>query len=453
MPYLETHDQPRALSRRAWLTMAGAAALSGCAAPSRLPSASGFDAVRALAQDAIDKSIAPGVSMKVFRGRTEVFADTRGFSVVEARQALQPESLYRVYSQTKAVTTVAALILAEAGELNLDDPVSAYIPAFARTPVYVSGTTLADLQVEPQARPVSVRDLMRHTAGLIYRHDAHHPVSGLYVARGIDSGSGERFAPADGSPPFTSLAAMVDALAEIPLVAQPGMKFTYGHASDVLGRVVEVVSGKRLRDFAQEKIFAPLAMNASVFEVPATLTERLSGCYLGIAAERARDPLLDIADPAELRPGALRLIDAPGASVFAAPRPIDFGGAGLICSASDYLRFARMLAQGGALDGERILSRASVDAMAQNQLGEQAMANPGLQRLGLGFGLGLATYVNPALAPQGVPASVRFWGGAASTIFWVDPDRDLSGVIMAQVFGGDFRAYHVPLIRALYAAL
>ena len=316
-----------------------------------------------------------------------------------------------------------------------------------------SGDTLEDLRVEPPARPMTVRDLRRHTAGLIYRHDAHHPVSALYVARGIDSGSGERFAPADGGPPFASLEAMIDALAEIPLAAQPGSQFTYGAATDVLGRVVEVVSGKRLRDFAQERVFAPLAMDSSVFEVSPRLTRRLSGCYLGVADERPRDPVLDVVDPADLRAGALRLVDPPEPSAFAAPRPIDFGGAGLVCSASDYLRFARMLSQGGALDGERILSRASIDAMGRNQLGDSALANAGLQRLGLGFGLGLATFVDPALVPQGVPASVRFWGGAASTLFWVDPDNDVSGVIMAQVFGGDFRAYHVPLIRAVYAAL
>jgi CubicO group peptidase (beta-lactamase class C family) len=436
------------VNRRSLIAGGAALALAPGCASSPLRSAASFDPVAALARDAVAKSLAPGVSIMVAGRGGTIYEHATGWADIDANVAIRPDHLFRVYSQTKAVTAVCALILAEDGRLRLDDPVSAYIPAFARTQVYVSGDRLENLRVEPQARPMSVRDLMRHSAGIIYRHDSGYPVSALYVARGIDSGSGERFTPS-----FSSLAAMVDTLAEIPLAAQPGAKFTYGNASDVLGRVVEVASGKRLRAFAAERIFAPLGMTSSMFEVPAALAPRLTCCYAGLAAPRERDPVLDLVNPADLRPGALRIVDHPAASAFAAPRPIDFGGAGLVCSAADYLRFANMLAQGGALGGERILKREAVAAMGASQLGLEAMQNPGLQRLGLGFGLSVATYVDPTKAPAGVPASVRFWGGAASTLFWFDPERQISGVIMAQVFGGDFRAYHIPMVREVYTAL
>jgi CubicO group peptidase (beta-lactamase class C family) len=446
--------RPTQFSRRRLLGAGAALALFPGCASTRPPTASvsRFEPVAALARDAVAKALAPGVAFSVADANGLIFEYAHGFADVEAATPLRPDHLFRVYSQTKAVTCVAAMILADEGRLRLDDPVSAFIPAFARTPVYVSGDTLQNLRTEAQARPVSVRDLMRHTAGLIYRHDTHHPLSALYVARGIDSGSGERFAPTDGGAPFATLESMCNALAEIPLVAQPGSRFTYGNASDVLGRVVEVASGQRLRDFITARICAPLGMNDCMFEVGPDKQSQLTAAYVGLAQPRERNSVLDLVDPTTLGRGALRVIDTPAASVFK-QRPIDFGGAGMVCTAGDYLRFARMLAQGGTLDGERILSRASVSEVRRNQLPAPAMDNAVLRELGLGFGLGVAGYVDAAKVPAPVPADVGFWGGAASTFFWFNPERRLGGVIMSQVFGGDFRAYHLPMIRAFYAAL
>lgn len=423
--------------------LSGAATLGGCATPRVVrPGAAKLSRIGELARMAIDKKAVAGCTIQIGDARGLIHAETHGMADLEAGVALRPDHLHRVYSMTKPVTSVAALILHEAGALDLNAPVARYIPAFAGVQVLDGGTLTAP------GRPVTVRDLMRHTAGLIYRGGEPKAVGALYEARGISNGSGEPHPPTDGSPAPATLEAMIDRLAGIPLVAQPGTRFTYGNATDVLGRVVEVASGKRLSAFMDQAVFKPLDMKDSAFH--AVDPQRLTAAYLGLAAPREQNAILDRVDVATIRPGALRLIDPPAASPFARPRPIDFGGAGLVCTAGDYLTFARMLGGRGTVDGRRILSRASVDLMATNALPEEALANPGLRQAGVGFGLGASMFVDPAKVPDGVPKGCFFWGGAASTFQWSDPENGVGGVIMGQVFGGDFRAWQIPLIQAFY---
>jgi CubicO group peptidase (beta-lactamase class C family) len=236
----------------------------------------------------------------------------------------------------------------------------------------------------------------------------------------------------------------------VPLREQPGTRFTYGNGTDLLGAVIETVTGKRLGTFLQDKVFSPLGMKDTAFQ--AVDPQRLTAAYAGQSA-REQTPILDTGNITSLGDNRLTLVDAPANSPFARTRGIDFGGAGLVSTISDYLAFARMLAAGGAASGARILSPASVALMSANALPDEALATPGLQTLGLGFGLGAACYVNPAKVPAGIPPGVFFWGGAASTFFWADPANQIGGCIMAQVFGGDFRAYHLAMIQAFYRAL
>lgn len=409
-----------------------------------------FSAVGQVAQDAIGKSIIPG-AVTMIGGRDGVlYSDVRGDGHKEADVRLQANSLFRIYSMTKPVTSVAALILHEAGLLDLDAPVSNFIPGFARSMVYAGGDSLETLQLVAPVRAVTVRDLMRHTAGLTYR-SGDTPIGRLYVWRGIDNGSGENFTAMDGSTQPEDLASFAEKIATLPLLNQPGARFTYGNATDVLGRVVEAISGQRLGAFMQARIFAPLGMTQTAFQ--AVDRARLTAAYFGIAAPRTRNEIIDSTDVSSLGEGQLRLVDPPATSPFARPRPIDFGGAGLVATAGDYLTFARMLALGGAVDGTRVLSEQSVRLMSTNALGAEALEAPGLKSAGLGFGLGAGVYVDPSKTPAGIPPSVFFWGGAASTFFWADPTNGIGGTIMTQVFGGDFRAYQIAMIQAFYRAL
>ncbi len=407
-----------------------------------------FGAVGAVAQLALDRNVVPGCAMIVGGPEGVIHQEVRGLAD-EAGSALRGDHLYRIYSMTKPVTSALALILMEAGILDLEQPVSAWLPEFAAVRVYQSGDTLQTLQTAPLERAVTVRDLLRHTAGLTYR-GADTPIARLYAWRGIDNGSGETITAMDGSPDPTSLAQFAAKIATVPLREQPGTRFTYGNATDVLGAVIEAATGTRLGNLMRDRIFLPLGMMDTAFTAvdPARLTAAWAG-----RSQRPLPNILDTTDLSGLGRNELTLVDRPATSPFARARPIDFGGAGLVASMQDYLLFARMLASGGQLDGTRVLSEDSVRLMSTNALPPAALALPTLQQLGLGFGLGTAMYLDPAKAPAGVPPGVFFWGGAASTFFWADPQNRIGGVIMAQVFGGDFRAYHIAMIQALYRAL
>lgn len=325
-----------------------------------------------------------------------------GMRSIEAKDPMEPNDLFRIYSMTKPITSTAVMILVEAGKVGLDDPVAKYLPAFGDVRVWTPTGPI------PPRRPMTVRDLLRHTSGLTYGIFGQTPVDSLYRKM----------------PAATDLADLTDKLAELPLIGQPGDGWNYSYSTDVLGRIVEVVSGLSLDRFFAERIFAPLKMKDSFFEVPAEKRSRFTGNY------------------ARSGPGRFRLVDSPDSGTYTRPAKVLSGGGGLVSSTSDYLRFAQMILNRGELDGARLLAPGTVSEMLRNQLpGEMVPAIGGLMKLeGTGFGLGFNVIVN-GLDPLRGSNGTASWAGIANTYFFIDPVTKLIGVLMTQF--SPFGAYPI----------
>jgi CubicO group peptidase (beta-lactamase class C family) len=351
----------------------------------------------------------PGWSVAVSRRSVLAHASTGGHRDLAAGLPVEADTIFRVYSMTKPVTAVAAMVLYERGDIKLSDPVAEFIPAFGDMRVFTGGSDVAP-ETEPTARPITLWHLLTHTAGLSYGFHRAHPVDAMYRRAGHEI----------EAPPGCSLAAACETWARLPLLFQPGSEWNYSVATDVLGRVVEVVSGQTLGGFCDERIFAPLGMRDTAFTVPPPGRRRLAQLY-AITPDGSLVPTTALA----------ATVTTPGRG--------HFGGGGLASTTGDYLRFAAMLANRGALDGVRILDRRTVDLMVRNHLpagadlrsfGRPMNAESPLS--GVGQGLGVSVLADPALA--GYPGSPgEFgWGGAASTVFWVDSALDLIVVFMTQ---------------------
>ena len=374
-----------------------------------------------------DKAL-PGAVIMVARKGQLVYAKAFGVRDPAKLDAMEADSIFRIYSMTKPMASVAAMILVEEGRLQLSDPVSKHLPAFKDLKAYTAnGTgTGTGTGTEP-ARPMTVQDLLRHTSGLGYGEISNNAAykealtqAGLYKPGDID------FDARDLSP-----AEQVTRLAAVPLLRQPGTAWEYSLSTDVLGRVIEAASGQRLGDFMAERIFKPLGMKDTAFHVPEAKASRL-------AASFDKDPATGI---------AFKLIDV-------SKRPgNDSGGAGTVSTAADYLRFSQMMLNGGTLDGQRILSRNTVRWMTSDHLGTRIpiAQSPGgnvLYPSQYTFGLGLAVRPADGLAPTPGSAGDYNWGGYAGTAFWVDPKEQLVGVMMMQSPGA-MRNYHRNLLRQL----
>lgn len=356
----------------------------------------------------VDSGRLPCALVAVMRRDELAFFDCHGLRDVAAGTPVTADTVFRIYSMTKPITAVAALMLYEEGCFQLDDPVAAFLPAFAATEVFAGGDAGA-FDTVPVDRPITVHDLMTHTAGFTYGFMDESPVGDLYRARGIDF-------QANAEP----LASIVDDLAEVPLLFQPGTRWNYGVSTDVLGRLVEVWSGRTLAEYFEERILGPLGMRDTGFSVPAHARDRFACNY-----RRGDD-------------GGLELVDAAVDSPFTAPSVTHSGGGGLVSTAGDYLRFARMLARGGELDGVRLLGPKTVELMTSNHLPGD-MAAMGQARfsettyVGIGFGLAVSVMLDPARAQiLGTPGEYA-WGGAASTAFWVDPAEDQIVLLLTQL--------------------
>lgn len=351
----------------------------------------------------------PGWQVLVGRRGHLAHASVGGFADVESGRPVDFGSLYRIYSMSKPVTAVAAMVLYERGELELSDPVARFMPEFADSRVYVGGPDTAPV-TEPLRQPITVRHLLTHTAGLTYGFHRVHPVDALYRAAGHDIEA-----------PDETLAESCRAWAQMPLLFQPGSEWNYSVATDVLGRVVELVSGQSLGAFCRSEIFAPLGMLDTSFTVAPPDADRLVRLYLAtpegglVRGDRDRARVLD-------------------------PHRAHYGGGGLVSTGRDYYRFASMLSAGGALDGIRILGPRTVALMASNHLpGGADIAsfgrpmNPTAPLSGLGQGLGMSVVLDQVRAGYASSAGELSWGGAASTVFWVDPELRLVVVVLTQV--------------------
>jgi CubicO group peptidase (beta-lactamase class C family) len=364
----------------------------------------------------VDEGRLPGAATLIARRGRVVHLETAGWADVEGRRALEPDTIYRIYSMTKPITVVAALLLWEEGRFLLDDAIGDYLPELASMPVLV-GVERGVTVVVPASRSATIRHLMTHTAGMAY---------GVFG----DDAPGERmYVEADLLRPGWTSARMVSALGRLPLLFEPGSRWLYSLSIDVLGRLVEVVSGQPLGEFFRQRIFEPLAMVDTGFAVPETAVGRLGTLY----------------EPAE--GGGLTPIPAPCGRDFARLEPMCSGGGGLVGSIVDYARFAQMLLSGGELHGTRLLAPRTVALMASNHLPPEAGPYGDPPHAGHGFGLGVRVLRDPGLAGQLEGVGSFGWSGLAHTDFWVDPVNEVVGVFMTQVvarapgvaFGRQFR--------------
>ena len=327
-------------------------------------------------------------------------------------------TLFRIASQSKAVTSVAVMMLVEEGGLRLGDRVSRWVPGFATMNVAVA--TDSGNRLEPARREITIRDLLTHSSGLSYGVESL--VQDQYAAAGLGPAAGWGWYFADKREP---ICASVDRLGSLPLVAQPGDQWVYGYSSDVLGCVIERVSGTPLDRFLDERIFQPLAMRSTWFYVPRQEASRLAAVYAAGDSGIVRAP-----DNAR---GQGHYIEGPRVSFS--------GGAGLVSTAGDYARFLQMLLNGGELDGRRVLSPATVALMTRDHVGDLYDAE------GLGFGLGFQILEDAGTAGVYGADGVFSWGGAYGSTYWVDPKHDMVAVFMIQLLpsggldlGAKFRA-------------
>jgi CubicO group peptidase (beta-lactamase class C family) len=373
-------------------------------------SAARLDRITKWMHDWVDGGRLPGMTVAILRKGELAYAHTHGKADIERGKPMRPDTIVRIYSMTKPLTSTAIMMLYEEGRFQLDDPISKFIPGFKNPRVYAGGSR-GKIDTVPAEREITFRDLLTHTSGLTYGFMESNPVDALYRAKegGVDFQTGD-----------TSLREIVDRLATFPLIAQPGKAWNYSVATDVLGCLVDVISGQPFEKFLVEKVIKPLGMVDTDFYVPQDKHERFAANYQAGAG------------------GKLEVIDDPTKSRYLKPRKVNSGGGGLVSTASDYLRFAKFMLNQGCIDGVQLLGRKTVELMTMNHL-KGDMADMGMPRFsestyyGIGFGLGFSVTLDPAKAHiLGSPGEYA-WGGAASTAFWCDPVEDMAVVLLTQL--------------------
>ncbi|MCE8536013.1 beta-lactamase family protein [Ruegeria pomeroyi] len=368
-------------------------------------------------QGYVDRRRYAGSSVLVSQGGQEVFFHAAGQRSIERQLPFTRDTLVRIYSMTKPVTSLAVMMLAERGLFHLDAPVSNFLPSFSDMQALVPGASAID-QTEPAPSP-TLHQLLTHTAGLSY------PFNPGVLARAMEE-QDLLFKPGQGA-----LVDMADKVAALPLAFQPGSRWEYSVSIDILGRVVEVVSGRTLAQFFEDEIFAPLGMSETGFSVPEGAGDRFASLYTPLAGDAMA------LNDAHSGGDTLRLFDEAGKSPFETASMYS-GGGGLVSTIDDYRRFAEMLRRGGEVDGHRLIGPATLDFMMRNHLpgdiasmGPQSFAEQPME--GMGFGLGGAVVLDPARART--PGSVGdfSWGGMASTFFWLDRVNDMTVVFFTQL--------------------
>jgi CubicO group peptidase (beta-lactamase class C family) len=382
-------------------------------------------AIRTLMNQHIAEKKIPGAFGLIARRGKIAYQEAFGMADIEAGKPMRMDTIHRIYSMTKPITSVAVMMLYEEGKFQLNDPVAKYLPEFARVQVGIEEkdpqTGKPALKTVPAKRPITVRDLLRHTAGLTY---------GVFGDTLVDQEY--RKAKILGQ---LNLAEFVKQLAAIPLQYEPGTRWHYSVSVDVLGRLVEVLSGKSFDQFLQERIFTPLEMNDTAFIVPASKKDRLAKLYT-ITKEGKLQPLPTCSNRQECYDGFPNAVPD-----FLHSMGMQSGGGGLTSTAYDYLHFCQMMLNQGQYDGKRLLSRKTVQLMSSDNLGTIPGMGPGI-----GFGLGFAVSKAPGEAGMmGSPGEYN-WGGAAGTRFWIDPQEELIGIFMIQIlphtgleYGSQFR--------------
>jgi CubicO group peptidase (beta-lactamase class C family) len=365
--------------------------------------------------------LAGGVACVAQRGHL-AHLETFGCQNLETQTPMSHDSIFRIYSMTKPIASVALMMLYEESLFNLTDPVSQYIPAFKEVKVWGAGGVL-----ETPLRPIIVQDLLRHTAGLSYGGyaESQSPVDKLYDEADIFNRN-------------ITVEEMTNHIASLPLMYHPGTKWHYSVATDVVGRLVEVLSGKSLADFMQEKIFDPLGMIDTAFHIEPSKLSRFCTLY-------GKTPDSDFG-----------VLDLPNTSEYLPPVALHSGGGGLVSTTEDYLKFAQCILNKGELDGVRLLGPKTVELMTCNHLQSALLpiAYEGKKpMLGIGFGLGFGVLLDVAQA--GIMGSVGDygWGGYAETYFWIDPQEDLIAIMMTQYLPSQSYPIREEFRTAVYQAL
>ena len=373
----------------------------------------------------------PGWMAIVTRNGRVAHFGASGQRDLEAGTPVEPRTLWRIYSMTKPIASVAAMMLWEEGAFELKDPVARFIPAFAGTRVYREGSDQKPV-TEPQSELMRMWHLLTHTSGLTYGFHRSHPVDAMYRAAGFEW----------STPPGKDLAACCEAWAALPLLFQPGSEWNYGVSTDVLGRVIEVISGMSLDRFLAERIFGPLGMTETGFFVAEAEAGRLAALY-------APDP----------KTGAAKRHDDLGKAVLSPPACLS-GGGGLVSSAADYHRFTQMLLGGGELDGTRLLGSRTLRFMATNHLPGgvdlEAFGRPLFAETtfdGVGFGLGFSVVEDPVAGRFPSSPGEFAWGGAASTVFWVDPKERMTAMFFTQLMPSSTHPIRSQLHQLVHQAL
>jgi CubicO group peptidase (beta-lactamase class C family) len=388
--------------------------------PEAKPESLGFSQARlqrlsdAFARE-IDKGTIPGATIMVARRGHIGWFDALGQQNPEDSRPMARDSIFRIFSMTKPIVSVGIMMLVEEGHILLDEPLVKYIPEFADQKVGVENNGKLDLVA--LKRPITIQDLLRHTSGITYEHTGNGLVQQLYQQSRVRSRK-------------ISNAEHASLVASMPLVCQPGAEWNYSRSTDILGRLIEVVSGKALGAFLTERILAPLQMTETAFHTGDENAHRLAEPF-------ATDPWTG--DKVQL----FSMLEKP---------VMESGGGGLLSTTMDYARFAQMLLDGGALDGTRIIGRKTLEWMAADHLDASVKIQGTLTQPGHGFGLGFGVRTQTGLASTAGSPGQFFWSGMGGTFFWIDPKEDLFAVFMSQ--GPGQRVHTRALMRNLvYAAL
>jgi CubicO group peptidase (beta-lactamase class C family) len=378
----------------------------------------------------VDAGRFPGTQLLVYRRGKIVHSAVQGFADVERKAPMKDDTIFRIYSMTKPITSVAFMMLFEEGRVALDEPVHKYIPEWKNLGVFQAGTAPAFL-TRPPSRPMLIVDLLRHTSGLTYGFQQRSNVDAAY--REMKIGEVEKSG---------TLQSMIEDLAKIPLEFSPGEAWNYSVSTDVIGYLVGKISGKPFEQFLQERIFDPLGMTDTGFFVPAEKAHRLAACYSADGK------------------GRMTLQDDPTESSFLSPPSLISGGGGLCSTSADYLTFCRALLNGGELDGVRLIGPKTLALMTSNHLpGGRDLTEMSRSLFseatyaGVGFGLGFSVTMHPSQTLIPGSAGEYAWGGAASTAFWIDPAEELIAIFMTQLLPSSSYPVRRELRTMVYAGI
>jgi CubicO group peptidase (beta-lactamase class C family) len=378
-----------------------------------------LERIEKLLKKAVDDKKFPGASALIAQHGKVVYRSDVGLQDVEGKVPVTEGTIFRLASMAKPITSVAVMILVDDGKLSVTDPLSKFVPEFKDMKVLVPAKDGKSYETVKAEREITIHDLLTHTAGITYRLMNKPFVAKMYADAGVTDGLSEMSG---------TIGDNVRKLAKLPLICQPGSAWEYGLNTDVLGYVVEVVSGKTLAEFCRERIFEPLKMVDTWFVLPKEKRSRLSALYT-----TGKDKTLARVGDKTVTPDGLAL---SASNPTRDDNKYYSGGAGLVSTAGDYFRFCQMMLNRGELDGKRVLKAETVQQMTKNQLGELRIMFPGNDLMGYGFGVLSEKGKETSKDPAGVGSYA--WGGAFGTWFWVDPKNELIGVYMSQVFLPDF---------------